>query len=416
VKDAALEAMERALQAEAPVIFSANAADLEAARAEGLAPPLLKRLVLDGAKLAEVLAGLRSLRGLPDPVGRVLEARKLDEGLVLRRVTCPIGLIGMIFESRPDALVQMAALAAKSGNAVILKGGREAARTNRVLADCLSRAGIAAGLPEAWLSLLETREEVGALLALDDRVDLLIPRGSKEFVRSIMEKSRIPVMGHADGVCHVYVHEDADPAMALRIVVDSKSQYPAACNAAEVLLVHEGFARRMVDGGAGPAAAGGRDGLSFLLAGLAAAGVEVERDPPHWAVEYLSLKMAVKVVATLDEAIDHVNLHGSGHTDAMVATDPLAARRFLDEVDSASVYWNASTRFADGYRYGLGAEVGISTGKLHARGPVGLEGLCTYKWRLEGSGQVVADYASGRRSFLHEELGAEGRGGQDGRR
>jgi glutamate-5-semialdehyde dehydrogenase len=411
-KNAAIEAFAAALRSGAAGVFEANAADLAAAEREGLAAPLLKRLKFDEKKLDESVAGLRALRELADPVGRVLSARRLDEGLDLRQVSCPIGLIAMIFESRPDALVQMSALAAKSGNAVILKGGREAARTNRALADLIYPAGVAAGLPENWLTLIESREEVSELLELDEYVDLIVPRGSKEFVASIKAKSRIPVMGHADGVCHVYVHEDADPAMALRVAVDSKAQSPATCNAAEVLLVHSAFAARHASGAAG-------SGLAALAGALEAAGVKLELCPrsaallgrapsmgeDDWAVEYLDLRMAIKIVDSLDEAIAHINRFGSRHTDSIVSSSREAARRFMDRVDSAGVYWNASTRFADGYRYGLGAEVGISTGKLHARGPVGLEGLCTYKWKLEGSGQIVADYASGAKGFKHEELG-----------
>jgi glutamate-5-semialdehyde dehydrogenase len=413
-KNAAIETFAAALKSGAARVFEANAADLTAAEREGLAAPLLKRLKFDERKLGDSVAGLRALRELPDPVGRVLCARRLDEGLELRQVSCPIGLIAMIFESRPDALVQMSALAAKSGNAVILKGGREAARTNRALADLIYPAGVAAGLPENWLALIESREEVSELLALDEYVDLIVPRGSKEFVASIKEHSRIPVMGHADGICHVYVHEDADPAMAVRVAVDSKAQSPATCNAAEALLVHSAFAARPV--GTGGAVG---SGLAALAGALEAAGVKLELCPrsaallgraptmgeDDWAVEYLDLRMAIKIVDSLDEAIAHINRFGSRHTDSIVSSSREAARRFMDRVDSAGVYWNASTRFADGYRYGLGAEVGISTGKLHARGPVGLEGLCTYKWKLEGSGQIVADYASGARNFKHEELG-----------
>jgi glutamate-5-semialdehyde dehydrogenase len=411
-KDAAIGAIAAALRAGASGIAEANEADLAQAEREGLAAPLLKRLGFDERKRGEAIAGLESLRALPDPVGRVLSARRLDEGLELRQVSCPIGLIAMIFESRPDALVQMSALAAKSGNAVILKGGREAARTNRALAELIYPAGVHAGLPENWLSLLESREEVAELLELDELVDLIVPRGSKEFVASIKAKSRIPVMGHADGVCHVYVHEDADPAMAVAIAVDSKAQSPATCNAAEVLLVHSAFATRKSERAP-------EGGLRLLAGALEAAGVRLEPCPrsaallgraptmgeDDWSVEYLDLRMAVRLVDSLDEAIAHVNRFGSRHTDAIVSSSREAAGRFMDRVDSAGVYWNASTRFADGYRYGLGAEVGISTGKLHARGPVGLEGLCTYKWKLEGSGNVVADYASGARRFLHEELG-----------
>jgi glutamate-5-semialdehyde dehydrogenase len=404
IKDRALEAMAEALRAGAAELLAANGEDLAEAERGGLAAPLLKRLGFDGEKLEVAIAGIGALRSLPDPVGRILSARRLDEGLVLRQVSCPIGLIAMIFESRPDALIQMAALAAKSGNAVLLKGGREAARTNRALAGLIYPAGLGAGLPEHWLTLLESREEVAELLGLDEYVDLIVPRGSKEFVARIKAESRIPVLGHADGICHVYLHEDADATMAAAITVDSKAQYPAACNAAEVLLVHSDFASR---------------GLSRVVRDLEAAGVRLDLCPrsaaalgraptktdEDWSVEYLDLRMAVKVLDSLDEAIAHINRYGSHHTDAIVTISRDAAERFMNGVDSASVYWNASTRFADGYRYGLGAEVGISTGKLHARGPVGLEGLCTYKWKLEGSGQVVADYASGSKRFLHEELG-----------
>ena len=432
-KNAALDLIAARLEAGRVEIERANRADIEAAKAAGLAGPLVKRLAFEGAKFDDALAGIRALRRLPDPSGKVLEARLLDEGLTLRRVSCPIGLIAMIFESRPDALVQMACLAAKSGNAIVLKGGSEAAESNRVLATIIGAAGEEAGLPAHWLTALETREEIGQLLALDQYVDLVIPRGSKEFVARIKTTSRIPVLGHSDGVCHVYIHENADPAMAAAIAIDSKTQYPAACNAAEVLLVHSAYAER---------------GLGPLLSALSKAGVALEVCPrcaallkaagtpktrgagagsaealdfawtlkadEDWSVEYLDMRMAVKIVDSLEEAIAHINRYGSGHTDTIVSTQSAggpagggldeAARRFMTGVDSASVYHNASTRFADGYRYGLGAEVGIATGKLHARGPMGLEGLLTYKWLLEGSGQIVADYASGARHFLHKDL------------
>jgi glutamate-5-semialdehyde dehydrogenase len=407
-KDAALGLIASRLQENSAAIFAANEADLSAARATGLAGPALSRLAYGQKKLTESLAMLDALAGLPDPVGRVLEARRLDDGLTLRRVSCPIGLIALIFESRPDALVQMAALAAKSGNAIIVKGGREAERSNRILAETVAAAGVEAGLPTGWLGHIETRDEVAQLLGLDQYVDLVIPRGSKEFVRHIMDTSRIPVLGHADGVCHVYVHAEADPEMAVRITVDSKTQYPVACNAAEILLVDAACADAV---------------LPALVAALEEAGVALElcprawaiagpgndpsrtlKDDDDWAKEYLDLRMAVRIVDTLDEAIDHINRHGSGHTDVIVTGDTQAASRFMDEVDSSSVYHNASTRFADGYRYGLGAEVGISTGKIHARGPMGLEGLMTYKWKLTGQGQIVADYASGMKSFKHTDL------------
>lgn len=404
VKNAALMRIAQKLEESREEIARANQRDLAQAQASGLPAPLLKRLVFDDKKLADVLAGIRDLLAMPDPVGRVLEARLLDDGLVLRRVSCPIGLIAMIFESRPDALVQMASLAVKSGNAIVLKGGSEARASNFALASIIARAGEEAGLPQYWLTLLESREEIGELLMYDQYVDLVVPRGSKEFVARIKATSRIPVLGHADGVCHVYVHEDADPAMAAAIAIDSKTQYPASCNAAEVLLVNFKFG-----------------GLTPLLKFLAQAGVVLDVCPrtarmispdipfnlksdDDWSVEYLDLRMAVKIVDSLDEAIAHINRYGSGHTDTIVCASPLAARTFMQGVDSASVYHNASTRFADGYRYGLGAEVGIATSKLHARGPVGLQGLLTYKWLLEGQGHIVADYASGAKRFLHKDL------------
>jgi len=402
-RDDALASIAAALREGRARVAGANREDLAEAKRSGLAAPLLKRLFFDEAKIEAAVEGIEALRGLHDPVGRILSARRLDTGLELAQVSCPIGLVAMIFESRPDALVQMACLAAKSGNAVILKGGREAAHTNAALCEIIAAAGRAAGFPQDWLSPLESREDVAELLELDEYVDLIVPRGSKDFVAHIKEHSRIPVMGHSDGVCHVYLHEDAEAGMAAALAVDSKAQYPAACNAAEVLLVHPSFARAS---------------LAAVVAALEAAGVRLDLDPrsaaalgreagktdEDWSVEYLDLRMAVKLVDSLDEAIRHINRYGSRHTDAIVTSSRDAAEEFMDRVDSASVYWNASTRFADGYRYGLGAEVGISTGKLHARGPVGLEGLCTYKWKLRGSGQLVADYASGAKRFHHEEL------------
>lgn len=412
IKDAALARIAERLGEEAPRIFEANRADLEAA-ASGLPPPLQKRLAFGEAKLAESLAMLGALGRLPDPAGRILEARRLDEHLILRRVSCPIGLIALIFEARPDALVQMAALAAKSGNAIIVKGGKEAERTNRVLAEIIGQAGLEAGLPPNWLGAVETRQAVEELLAMDAYIDLIIPRGSNAFVRHIMENSKIPVLGHSDGICHVYIHEDADIEMAASVVVDSKAQYPAVCNAAEVLVVHGNIAQRALPRIAAELEAANvrldlcPRSMDILGASPPGAPVRSLKDDDDWSVEYLDLRMAVRVVDSLDAAIAHINRYGSGHTDAIVATSRAAAERFMNEVDSASVYWNASTRFADGYRYGLGAEVGVSTGKLHARGPMGLEGLMTYKWKLEGAGHKVSDYVSGARRFEHADLPGE---------
>ncbi|MDX9827427.1 MAG: glutamate-5-semialdehyde dehydrogenase [Spirochaetia bacterium] len=434
VKDRALSAIARRIDESRAEIETANAADVAAAERSALPAPLLKRLGFSGAKIDEALKGIEALIKLPDPCGKVLEARTLDEGLLLRRVSCPIGLIATIFESRPDALVQMACLAAKSGNAIVLKGGSEARETNRVLSALIARAGESAGLPPDWLVALETREEIGSLLRLDRYVDLVIPRGSKEFVARIQATSRIPVLGHSDGVCHIYLHNDAQPAMASAIVIDSKTQYPAACNAVEVLLVHKDYAERgllsilldLTEAGVAldicprsealvlreAARLGAEPAASLEPGGATRPSVQPGRALPaysvkaddDWSVEYLDTRMAVKIIDSLEEAIEHINEYGSGHTDAIISASGEAAARFMAGVDSSSVYHNASTRFADGYRYGLGAEVGISTGKLHARGPMGLQGLLSYKWLLEGAGQIVADYASGKRDFTHKDL------------
>jgi len=401
-KHEALEAVRRALLGSTETIVGANLRDLARAENDGLPAPLLKRLKFDEAKLRETCAGIESLMKLPDPAGRVLSARELDAGLELYQVTCPLGVVGIIFESRPDALVQISSLCLKSGNAVLLKGGREAAETNRALHAVIEDASVRAGLPRGWIGLLETREDVADMLALDGLIDLIVPRGSNEFVRHIMKNTTIPVMGHADGVCHIYVDDEADPEMAERVAVDAKTQYVAVCTAVDTLLVHRGLAGVF---------------LPRLKAAMEAKGVELRgcvetrkiiscapADDADWKTEYLDYILSVKVVDSLDEAVEHINTYGSRHTDGIVTGNPGNALKFMDMVDSADVFWNASTRFSDGYRYGLGAEVGISTGKLHARGPVGLEGLVVYKWRLYGSGQIVADYAAGGKSFTHREI------------
>jgi glutamate-5-semialdehyde dehydrogenase len=406
-KDDALRRIRRLLEERREEVAAANRADkadAAAAVARGeMAKPLARRLDLEGDKYGAMLEGLDDLVRLPDPAGRVVGATLLDDGLELRRITCPIGVLGIIFESRPEAAVGISALAIKSGNAVILKGGREAARSNAALVAVIRDGLAAAGLPPDAVGLIGTREEVRAMLALDRWIDLIIPRGSNELVRSIQEATRIPVLGHADGVCHVYLDAAADPDIAEKVVVDAKTQYPAVCNAAECLVVH-------------------RDVLGTVLPRVAAAllraGVELRADEraraavpaaraaagDDWGREYLDLVMAVRTVDSLDEAIDFINRHGSHHTDAIVTRDPTAAEEFLRRVDSAGVFHDASTRFADGYRYGLGAEVGISTGKVHARGPVGLEGLVTYKWVLRGRGHAVGDYGPGKRRFLHRPI------------
>lgn len=407
-KDRALEEVRRRLIARREEILQANRADREEAAAlvarGELSASLAKRLDLEGEKFDAVLDGLAEVIRLPDPVGRIEKSVLLDEGLELHRVTCPIGVLGVIFESRPDAAVQIASLAIKSGNAAILKGGREAARSNEALIGAIREALAAGGeVPPDAVQLISTREEVRALLALDQWVDLIIPRGSKELVRSIQESTRIPVMGHADGVCCVYLDRAADPRKAVKVVVDAKAQYPAVCNAAECLLVHREAAASV---------------LPLVGAALEKAGVELRADPraravlprakaareSDWGAEYLDLILSVRVVDSLEEAIEFINQKGSHHTDAIVTEDEAAAQEFLRRVDSAGVFHNASTRFADGYRYGLGAEVGISTQKTHARGPVGLEGLVIYKYVLKGRGHAVGDYGPGKRRFLHKPL------------
>ncbi len=403
VKNQALERIAHALAAEKKAIVAENLADITAAEKDHLAPPLLKRLKFDDAKLSEAIEGLKSLAALPDPVGVTLSAMELDQGLELFKVTCPIGVIGIVFESRPDALIQISSLCLKSGNAVLLKGGREAARTNRILADIISRASIAAGLPTGWLNLLEDRSEVTAMLAMDDAIDLIIPRGSNEFVRYIMDHTHIPVLGHADGICHVYVDRGADLEMALKIVVDSKTQYVAVCNALETLLVHRDMAERLL-----PALKTALEEKGVVIRGcdrtVALLGV-TPADEHDWQTEYLDLVLSIRVVDDMAAAIEHINTYGSGHTDVIVSADRSRAFRFMDGVDSANVFHNCSSRFSDGFRYGLGAEVGISTSKIHARGPVGLEGMVIYKWRMLGDGHIVSDYTGkNARPFTHRRL------------
>ena len=398
----ALETMAAALERYREQIAAANAADLEQASADGLAPALVARLKLDQGKLAGAIEGVRQVAALQDPLGSRQLHRELNEGLVLERITVPLGVLGVIFEARPDAVIQIASLAIRSGNGAILKGGSEANRTNRAVMEAL-KEGLADSVVSAdALALLTTRQESLALLRLDGLVDLIIPRGSNELVRFIQDNTRIPVLGHADGVCHLLIDAEADCAQALRIAIDSKTQYPAACNAIETLLVHEAIAPQF---------------LADAVPAFAAVGVELRGDEascalgvPHpateadWSTEYLDLILAVHVVPDLDTALEHIRRYGSRHTEAIATTNGTTAERFLRAVDSAGVYHNCSTRFADGFRYGFGAEVGISTQTLPPRGPVGLEGLVTYRYRLRGEGHIAADFASGVRQFSHRNL------------
>lgn len=399
-RNAILEEMRNRLLGRRKEILSANAADATAAEQSGLATPLYKRLVLSEKKLGVMAESLRSVAALADPIGTSELERELDEGLILERVRVPIGVVGVIFESRPDALVQIGSLAIKSGNAALLKGGSEARETNRVLHGLFDEA-IRAVDPalEGALALVETREEIKTMLERSDDIDLMIPRGSNELVRFIQENTRIPVLGHADGICHVFIDAGADPEMSVRITRDAKTQYPAVCNAVETLLVHSDSVALL------PAIVDSMPEVEFRGCERSRAAVEMAAaEEADWVTEYTDLVLSVRVVDSVEEAIDHINRYGSHHTDAIVTADAERARRFMGSVDSSSVLWNASTRFADGFRYGLGAEVGISTGKVHARGPVGLEGLTTTQYRVTGAGHIVADYASGERSFTHRDL------------
>lgn len=400
-RSAALERMAAALVTHTERILARNAADVaegaEAVRAGTLSEALAARLALTPAKLRALADGLRSLAHADEPLGRVLRRTELAPGLELRQETSPLGVLLVIFESRPDALPQVAALALRSGNGLLLKGGREASRSNAVLHAVLCEA--LAPLPAEVLGLIHTREEVADLLALDSVIDLVIPRGSGALVRHIQTHTRIPVLGHADGICHVYVDAACDLDMAARIAVDAKADYPAACNAMETLLLHR---QLVADGGATRILAALQDAGVALFAGPGAPG-DLPR-APSLAHEYGDLACTVAVVDDVDEAIAHIAEHGSGHTDAVVTSDAGVARRFLDRVDSACVFHNASTRFADGYRFGLGAEVGISTSRIHARGPVGVDGLLTTRWKLEGQGDTVAPFTAGDRSFTHRDL------------
>lgn len=409
VKNRALRGMADLLRERHADILAANEQDVrratELVASGALSKPLLDRLKLSEEKVLGMAQGVESVAQLPDPVGLTLSAVELDDGLELRQVSCPIGVIGAIFESRPDAVPQIASLCWKSGNAVILKGGTEAQDSNRMLVNLLRRAvgAVDPDLPDA-VQMIETREDVRALLQLEDHVDLFVPRGSNDFVRYIQDNTRVPVLGHADGICHAYVDQHADVEQAVAVCYDAKVQYPAVCNAIETVLVHRRIAPAFL-----PLLAKAYDQAGVEMRGCDATrtllpGVKPAADE-DWHAEYLDLIVSIRLVDDLEAAIAHVNRHGSGHTDTIVTEDCQAAERFLDGVDAATVMHNASTRFADGFRFGKGAEIGISTNKTHARGPVGLEGLVLYKYRLSGRGHVVADYVGPQaRPFTHRRL------------
>lgn len=406
-RNKALQAVKEALLANREAIFDANNKDMEAAESNGVAPAVMKRLKFNEGKLEDVCNGIEQLITLEDPLGKISLKRELDEGLQLYRVSVPIGVIGIIFEARPDALVQISSLCIKSGNCAILKGGKETVNTNKVLFDIIHKAVVDAGLPEYSLHQATLHNEIDELLACEKDVDLLIPRGSNQFVQYIMNNTKIPVMGHADGVCHIYVDKDANVKKALSIIVDAKIQYTAACNAVETILVHKDIAESFL-----PLLAKRLEEVNVNVRGskeaadiICNAGVACETmSEEEFHTEYLELKASVKIVDSVEQAISHINYFGSHHTDCIVTENKENAVIFMEMVDSAGVYQNCSTRFADGFRYGFGAEVGISTSKLHARGPVGLEGMVTYKYKLYGDGHIVDDYATGKKAFHFKDI------------
>ena len=418
IKNNALAAMGQALDLNREIIISANKKDITAAgklaEAGKLSNSLVKRLNVDDTKIDEMIAGVRDVLKFEDPVGKTLSALELDNGLELYQVSCPIGLIGVIFESRPDVVPQIMSLCLKSGNATIFKGGSEAGNSNRTIFDVLVNAiETTQGLPHGTFALMETREEVNEMLKLDDYINLIIPRGSNEFVKYIQDNTRIPVLGHSSGICHVYVDKEADLAKAYDVCYDSKVQYAAVCNAMETLLIHRDIAGTFLPEMAKKYDASGVelrcDEPSFdLLEDIGFLKAIMHATQEDWKTEYNDLILSIKIVDSMEEAIGHINKYGSHHTDAIITKNKTSAGKFINLVDSSSVMWNASTRFSDGFRYGKGAEVGISTNKIHARGPVGMEGLLIYKYALIGNGQKVADYVGkNARKFTHKKLKAE---------
>jgi glutamate-5-semialdehyde dehydrogenase len=392
VKNSALESIAEALEKNRQKIMDANLKDLEQGEVlinEGkLSQAVFNRLKLDDNKMNTMIAGVKDLIKLEDPINKCLLARELDEGLNLYKMSCPIGVLGIIFEARPDVITQISALAVKSSNAVILKGGKESINTNKAIFETIQNAlKTVERYPKYSINQVFSHEDVANMLEMNDYIDLIIPRGGNALVKFIQANTKIPVLGHADGICHIFTDETADLNMAKDIIIDSKTQYPSACNAVETLLIHKNFKYS-----------------TQLIDNLKEAGITLINEPDSWAFEYSDKILAYKFVENIEEAIEHINKYGSGHTDSIVTDNVQNAEKFLNEVDSAGVYHNVSTRFSDGYRYGFGAEVGISTNKTHARGPVGLEGLTIYKYKLYGNGQIVKDYAEGIKQFTHKPL------------
>lgn len=392
IKNKALLKIADSIEKAKDEIFEANKQDLSAAEPLVNSGKLLKstfnRLKLDENKLRDMIQGIRDIAALPDPINKKLLVRELDKDLTLYKISCPIGVLGIIFEARPDVIAQISSLAIKSSNAVILKGGKESINTNKKIMSIITSAlAEIKEFPQNVLNQVFTHDDVNEMLKCDKYINLVIPRGGNKLVKFIKENTKIPVLGHADGICHIFVDKEADLAMAQKIVVDAKTQYPSACNSVETLLIHKDFPY-----------------TKELLAELELADIKLISKPDSWAFEYGDKILAYKFVDNVDEAIDHINTYGSGHTDSIITKNVENAEKFMNKVDSAGVYFNASTRFADGFRYGFGAEVGISTNKTHARGPVGLEGLTIYKYKLIGNGQIVGDYASGLKQFHHKDL------------
>ena len=403
-RNQAIEAIAQALELAKGDILQGNLADCQAATAAGIAEPLYKRLQLDEYKLRDAIAGVRDVGKLDDPIGKVQIHREIDTGLILKRTTCPLGVLGIIFEARPEAAIQIVSLAIKSGNGVILKGGKEALGSCEAIVKAIKQGLSHTDVNPDAVQLLTTREEILELLQLDKYVDLIIPRGSNAFVKFVQDNTRIPVLGHADGICHLYVDQGADITKAINITVDSKMQYPAACNAIETLLVHSSIAGEFLPQVAAALEAKnvelrGDEGTLKILPNIVPA-TEID-----WQTEYSDLILAIKIVDSLNEAICHIENYGSRHTEAIITEDITAAETFQSLVNAAGVYHNCSTRFADGFRYGFGAEVGISTQQMPPRGPVGLEGLITYKYQMSGNGHIVKTYTGvNAKSFSHRDL------------
>lgn len=415
IKNSALKNMANGLDTRRKEILSANMRDIkegEKAQKQGnITQAMVDRLKLNDTKIDEMIAGIRDVIKLDDPVGKTIDSLELDTGLELYKISYPIGLIGVIFESRPDVVPQIMALCLKSGNATVFKGGSESLNSNRIIFDILVESiESQEEIPKGAFQLMETREEVMDILSMDAYIDLLIPRGSNDFVKYIQNNTKISVLGHSDGICHVYIDDEADLQKGFAVTCDSKVQYPAVCNAVETLLVHEKIAEKFL-----PKMAQMLDKSNVELRCDKESFIILEKiDFIHnlihaidedWNTEYNNLILSIKIVNSIDEAIDHINKYGSHHTDAIITENSKKIKKFIELVDSSSVMINASTRFADGFRYGKGAEVGISTNKIHARGPVGMEGLMIYKYVLVGNGDKVSDYVgSNAKIFTHKKL------------